>query len=145
DRILGAQGGLQVVEAGIPELAGALHPLRELVERLRIEREKVVAPGDAPPHQTRALEEPGVLRDRVERDFERRRDLGHARLAGSEVLEDRAAGSVRQGNQGVVQLHACIFTQKGEYVKAPVSSPFYPREARGGPSAWRGALRAGNR
>src|SRR5438067_1408254 len=74
DRILRAQRRLEVVEARIPELARAAHPLREVVERLRLERQEMVPTGDAPAYEARALEEADVFRHRVERDVEGRGD-----------------------------------------------------------------------
>src|SRR5687767_12406681 len=78
----------------------------------------MVAAGDTPAHQSRALEYPDVLGHRVERDVERLGDLGDARLAGGEPPQDAAAGVIGKGDQGVVELHRRpIFTQKDEYVK----------------------------
>src|SRR5262245_11880109 len=72
----------------------------------------MVAPGDAPAHQARALEEADVLGDRVERDAERRRDLGHPRLARGEPLENAAASLVRERDQRVVEVHGGEYSPK---------------------------------
>ena len=56
DGILGAQRGLQPVEAGGPGLALAQHPGGGRVERLGVERQEMVAPLDAAAYQPRALE-----------------------------------------------------------------------------------------
>src|SRR5205085_5433653 len=119
DRILRAQRRLEVVEARIPELARAAHPLREVVERLRLERQEMVPTGDAPAYEARALEEADVFRHRVERDVEGRRHLRHPRIARGELAQDLAARLVGERDQGVVELHGMIFTHKDEYVKAP--------------------------
>src|SRR4029077_4996792 len=64
DGVFGPQGGFEQVETGIPEIAGLLHPLRQLVERLLLQREEVVAALDAPADQPGALEQADVLGDR---------------------------------------------------------------------------------
>ena len=61
----------------------------------------------------RALQDPDVLGDGVERDVERRGDFGDARIAAREALEDAAAGFVRQRDQGVVEVHARNINPKG--------------------------------
>ena len=70
-------------------------------------------PGDAPAHQPGALEEADVLGDGVERHVERRRQLGDARFAHGEPLEDGAAGLVGQRDQGVVQVHGAYIHPNG--------------------------------
>src|SRR6185436_19045063 len=81
------------------------------------EGEEMIPARDAPPNEARALQDPDVLGDRVERDRERRRDFGYPRVAGSEALEDAATGFVRERNQGVIEVHAPILTQMGELCK----------------------------
>lgn len=57
DGVFCAQRRFQDIEASGPELALAQHPLRGRVERRRVEREEVIAAGDAPAHEARALED----------------------------------------------------------------------------------------
>ena len=66
----------------------------QLVERLPLEREEVVAASNAPAHEACALEDADVLRDRVERDVERLGHFGDPRVSGSEPLEYLPAGVV---------------------------------------------------
>src|SRR5205823_1884543 len=130
--------GFEDVEAGIPELARALHPLRELVEGFRIQREEMIAPGNATADQAGALQQPDVLRHRVQRDVEGRRHLRHASLARGELAEDLAARLVREGDQGVVELHGRIFILLGEYVKRPWAAA--PPRSAGPPCAGLGRV-----
>jgi hypothetical protein len=74
----------------------------------------VLAPRHAAAHQVGALEDADVLRDGIERDVERRGELRHARLAPREALQDGPAGGIREGDQGVVEVHESLFTHFGE-------------------------------
>ena len=120
DRIFGAQRGFEAVETGGPGLTLALHPRGGVIERLGIERQEMIAPGDAPAHEPCTLENADVLGNGVERDCEWRGDFRDARIAGREALQDVAAGLVCERNQCVIQVHGEILTQKGEYCKRPI-------------------------
>ena len=74
----------------------------------------MVAARDVAPHQAGALEDADVLRHRVERDRERRRDLGDPSLAARKPRQDAAAGLVRERDEGVVEVHGTILTHMGE-------------------------------
>jgi hypothetical protein len=105
--------GFQLVEAAFPGRTFALHPGGRRIQRGGIEREEMVAPGDAPAHQARALEDANVLGNRIERNIEGRGDLGDARIAVGEPLQDAAPRLVRERDQGVVQFHAANINLKG--------------------------------
>ncbi len=66
----------------------------------------MVAPRDAAAHQARALQNADVLRHGIERDVEGRGNLGDARVAVRESLQDAAPRLVGERYQGVVQFHA---------------------------------------
>jgi len=65
----------------------------------------VLASRHAAAHQLGALEDADVLGDGIERDVERRRKLRHASLTPGEALQDGPAGGIREGDQGVVEIH----------------------------------------
>src|SRR5262249_39418326 len=50
-----------------------------------------------------------------------------ARFAVGQPLQDAPARVVREGNQGVIELHAAILTQKGEYCQRSSRPPFFRR------------------
>jgi predicted ATPase len=54
-----------------------------------------------------------VLGDGVERNVERLGKLRHARLALGEALQDGPAGGIREGDQGVVEVHVSIINPFG--------------------------------
>jgi hypothetical protein len=92
------------------------------VEGVRVEGDEMVAPGDPALHEAGALEDADVLRYRVERDVEGRRDLRHARLALAQAMEDRAPRVVGQRGEDGIEEHRHI-NQMGEYAKDRVN-PF---------------------
>jgi hypothetical protein len=91
----------------------AFHPFHGTLHRRGIEGEEVLAPRHAAPHQLGALEDADVLGDGVERDVERFGKLRHASLAPGEVLQDGPAGGIREGAQGVVEVHGRIINPFG--------------------------------
>src|SRR3954447_5162910 len=94
----------QCVEALLPEAAVRLDPLRRVAKRRAAQARGPELRGAATLDQARALEDPQVLRDGLDRDRKRRGELVHGRLAGGEPGEDRAARRVRQGGEGRAQL-----------------------------------------
>jgi hypothetical protein len=78
-------------------------PRRGLVEGAGVAGQEVLPPDPPALHQLRALEDPDVLRDRVQRDVERRGQIGDPRLALGEAVEDGAPRGVGEGTERVVQ------------------------------------------
>ena len=90
-----------------------MHPGGGGIERSGIERQEMVAPGDAPAHQPGTFEDADVLGNGIERDVEGCGDFRDARITGGEALQDVAARLVRECYQGVVEVHGRNINPKG--------------------------------
>ena len=98
-----AEQFFQGVETVAPEVACLFDPLRSSIQRFCAVAEEVVATHLAALHQLGALQYQDVFAHRVQRHIERPRDIGHARFADREALQDRAACGVGQREQGAVK------------------------------------------
>src|SRR5262249_3446244 len=95
---------LQGVQPPIPELLVALDPRRRTLHRSRHEPAVVDPPVLLAGEQPGMLEDAQVLRDRGERDVERRRELAYRRRGPlREVRNDGAARRVGQRAEGGVE------------------------------------------
>src|SRR4051794_5692195 len=106
--VVGTQGGLERVEAACPEVAVAIDPFGRVVQGVWIEREEVIAAGDAALHQAGALEDADVLRNGVERDVEGRGELRYARLTLAQPMQDRTARFIGKCGKDRVDRHSSI-------------------------------------
>ena len=79
-------------------------PFGGTVEWLCVERQDVLSTAHVPAHQTGPLEQPDVLRYRVERNREWLGDVGHPGVTAREELENGAASGICQSDQDVVEV-----------------------------------------
>src|SRR5205807_2774100 len=110
---------LELVEAVAPEPLVVGGPARDAPDRLRIEGDTVLAAGPGAPHQPRALEHLHVLRDGVERHVEGLGEVGHARGALRQPLDDLSARRVRERRERAVENGGHIFNRWVEYSNWP--------------------------
>ncbi len=97
------QQGFEAVEARVPEGALGADPGRDRIEWRRVERHAMFPPADGAADESRAFQDLDVLRDRVERHVERRREIRDPRRAGHERVEDGAASRICERQQCVVE------------------------------------------
>src|SRR6058998_1589747 len=90
-------------------------PARDTPDRLRIEGDMVLAAYPRAPHQPGALEHLHVLRDGVERHVEGLGEIGYARGALRQLLDDLSARRVRERREGEVENRGHIFNLWVEY------------------------------
>src|SRR5205809_344142 len=105
----------ELVEAVAPKPLVAGGPARDAPDRLRIEGDMVLAACPRAPHQPGALEHLHVLRDSVERHVEGLGEIGYARGALRQLLDDLSARRVRERREGEVENRAHIFNLWVEY------------------------------
>jgi len=91
------------VEPTLPEAAVALDPLRRFAHRTRDQPKLVHAAAFLAGDEADRLEDPQVLRDRRQRDFERRRQLSDASAAVGEAGDDRPPGGIGEGGEDRVE------------------------------------------
>src|SRR4030088_1330210 len=95
---------VQTIEAQLPELAVAPHPVGGLLEALCLQSARsplrVAAAGD----EAGALENLQVFRDRGKRHIERLRQLRDRRVALGEAGEDRTPSRIRESTKGHAQV-----------------------------------------
>src|SRR5206468_5763260 len=94
---------LELVEAVAPQPLVAGGAARDAPDRLRIEGDMVLAACPRAPHQPGALEQLHVLRDGVERHVEGLDEVGYARGALRQPLDDLSARRVRERREGEVE------------------------------------------
>src|SRR5437763_12261334 len=94
---------VQPVVALLPEAAVPLRPLRDLLQRPRLEPGRPRLPFPAPGDEPGPLQHLQVLGDGREADLERRRQLGHRGLSHGEPGHDGPARGVGQGGERAVQ------------------------------------------
>src|SRR5258708_3495410 len=97
------QVAVEGVEPLVPERTVALDPRRRLLEWPGDGAAPVLASLLAPLEETRALEDPQVLRDRGTRDRVRPGELRDGRLAPGKAGEDPAADRVRERREREVE------------------------------------------
>src|SRR6058998_43867 len=88
---------------GRSKTAHSGRPARDAPDRLRIEGDMVLTACPRAPHQPGALEHLHVLRDGVERHVEGLGEVGYARGALRQPLDDLSARRVRERREGEVE------------------------------------------
>src|SRR5205807_474232 len=91
---------VQAVEALAPESPVRLEPVGGVLQRRRAQPRGTKLGRACPLDQAGALEHPEVLRDRLDADRKRLRQLVDRRLAVGQPCEDRAARRIREGGEG---------------------------------------------
>ena len=104
---------LKTLHPARPEPLARLQPVRGFGQWPRIQAQVMVAARAPAYDEAGALQDADVLGDRIERDVERLGQLRDPRLAGGEALQDLPAGLVREGHQGVVEVHGRNINPKG--------------------------------
>src|SRR4030095_2232959 len=94
------EGLLQAVEPPVPVVSEPVDPRSGLVQRPGVARQEVLPPDPPALHQLRALQDPDVLGDRIERDVERRGEVRDPRLPLCQAAEDGAPGGGGEGTAG---------------------------------------------
>src|SRR4051812_11294782 len=88
----------ELIEPFLPDLSMAVDPLDRRIEWCRLEPARSVLRVPSPTDEARSLQHFQVLRDRLETDVERLRQLVDRRFTGGGQLgEDRPAGRVGEG------------------------------------------------
>jgi hypothetical protein len=91
------------IEAGFPDGPVLLGPRRHFRQRAGVQGARPVL-GELPPgHQAGPLEDLDVLRDRGQRQVERRREFVDGRLSLREARQDRPPSPVGQRGEGLVE------------------------------------------
>jgi hypothetical protein len=97
------QEGVEGAQAADPLSAMVFDPLGGGVERLGVQRQDVLAAAHFAADEARTLEEPDVLRHRVQRNRKRLCEIGDARFAARELLENCASRRIRERDQRVIE------------------------------------------
>src|ERR1700680_2056944 len=95
--------GLETVEAVGPFGMRAAEPVVHREQAVELKSRRAALAVAAPPDEASPLQHLEVLGDGRLRQRRRVCELGDARLAGSETLEDRPAGGVGKGREGAAQ------------------------------------------
>ena len=98
------QVGLEPVEALLPDVAVALGPLGDFLERRRLDPARPPLRLAPARDQAGALEHPQVLRDGRHAHVERLGELGDRALARGQPRQDRPAGRVGEGGKRGAEL-----------------------------------------
>jgi hypothetical protein len=100
--------GVEAEERGLPALAVALGPVRDVLEGGGVEAAEVGAADDATADELGALEDADVLGGGGEGHFEGRGELAEILLVVGELAEDGATGRVGEGVEDAVESGGAI-------------------------------------